>query len=78
MSLKEAEIQEKILQIVSENDSNANGITKTELSRVFTERWGTSKTTIWDYMEDMIDSGKIELRLIKKQQRALFAAGKNS
>jgi len=33
---------------------------------------GTSKTTIWDFILDMIESGKIELRKTKKIQQALF------
>jgi len=78
MSLKEEEINEKILQLVYENNSKPNGITKNELARIFTERWGTSRTTVWDYMVDLIDSGKIELRRGKKQQRALFIAHKSS
>ena len=77
MSLKEEEIHEKILQLVYENNSKPNGITKTELARVFTERWGTSRTTIWDYMVDLIDSGKIELRRGKKRQHALFIGKRN-
>lgn len=77
MSLKEVEIQEKILQIVQENNRNPNGITKTELARIFIERWGTSKAPIWECMVNMTRSGKIELRLIGKQQHALFIAHGN-
>jgi hypothetical protein len=70
--LNEKEIEKKIIQIVSEHNSNPNGITKTELTRIYTEKWGTSKTTIWDYILDMIESGKIELRKTKKIQHSLF------
>ena len=70
--MNDKEIEEKIIQIISEYGSNQNGITKTELTRIFTEKWGTSKTTIWDYIMDMIESGKIELRLTKKVQSTLF------
>ena len=70
--MKDEEIEGKIIQIVSEHNSNPNGITKTELTRIFTEKWGTSKTTIWDYILDMIETGKIELRKTKKIQQALF------
>jgi len=72
LSRGEEEIQRKILQIVSENNSNPNGITKTEMARVYTERWGTTKTTIWYLMNELMDSGKIELKRIKKKQTALF------
>ena len=71
-SVYDRDIEKKIIQIIKEHTSNPHGITKTELTRIFTERWGTSKTTIWDYIIDMIDSGKIELRLTKKVQRSLF------
>ena len=71
-SLYDRDIEKKIILIVTEHTSNPHGITKTELTRIFTERWGTSKTTVWDYIRDLIDSGKIELRLTKKQQRSLF------
>lgn len=74
MSLREGEIQEKIMQIVQENNHNPNGITKTEVARIFIERWGTSKAPVWECMVNMMRSGKIELRLIGKQQRALFIA----
>jgi len=70
--LNDEEIEEKISQIVKEHNSNPKGITKTELTRTFTERWGTSQTTIWDYVRDMIESGKIELRQTKKIQSSLF------
>ncbi|MBT5171968.1 MAG: hypothetical protein HOL90_06810 [Candidatus Nitrosopelagicus sp.] len=70
--MNEKEIEKKIIQIVSEHNSNPNGITKTELTRIYTEKWGTSKTTIWDYILDMIESGKIELRKTKKIQHSLF------
>ena len=67
------EIEEKIIQIVQENNSNPKGITKTELARIFIDRWGSSKNTIWDCILDLIDSGKIELRKNhRKNQHALF------
>lgn len=72
MSLIDEEIEKKITEIVREHNSNPCGITKTELTRIFTQRWGTSKTTIWDYIIDMIESGKIELRKTKKIQSTLF------
>ena len=71
-SLNDREIEKKIIQIVQEHTSDPHGITKTELTRIFAERWGTSKTTLWDYIRDLVDSGEIELRLTKKKQRSLF------
>jgi len=70
--MNETEINTKLIQIVRENNSNPKGITKTELARIFIERWGSSRTTIWENIFDLIDSGKIELRKIAKQQHALF------
>lgn len=72
IDLNDEEIEEKITQIVKEHNSNPNGITKTELARIFVKRWGTSGTTIWDYIVDMIESGKIELRQTKKIRSTLF------
>ena len=69
--MNDEEIEKKIIDIVKEH-SEPKGISKTELTRIFTERWGTSKTTIWDYILDMIDSGKIELRKTTKHYGALF------
>ena len=70
--MNDNEIYEKILSIIQENKSDTNGITKTELTRIYTEKFGTSKTTIWEYIRDLIDSGKIELRKTKIKQHALF------
>jgi len=70
--MDEIEINTKLIQIVKESCSNPKGITKTELARIFIERWGSSRSTIWDYILDLVDSGKIELRKVSKQQEALF------
>jgi len=70
--MNDEEIHTKIIQLVRENNSNPNGITKNELARIFTERWGTSRTTIWDDMKELLLLGMIELRQIKKKQHALF------
>lgn len=72
--MNETEIEKEIIQIVKEYNSNTKGITKSELARIFIERWGSSRTTLWDYILDLIDSGKIELRKVNKQQHALFLA----
>lgn len=70
--MNDNDIEKKIVQIVKEHTSNPKGITKTEVARIFTQRWGTSKSTTWDYIRDLIDSGEIELRQTKKQQSTLF------
>jgi len=70
--MKDEEIHIKIIQLVRENNSAPNGITKNELARIFTERWGTSRTTIWDDMNELLLLGMIESRQIKKKQHALF------
>jgi hypothetical protein len=72
MDLIDKEIEGKIIQIIKEHNSTPHGITKTELTRIFTERWGTGKTTIWNYIVDMIEAGQIELRKTKKIQSTLF------
>ena len=56
MSLKDDEIYEKLVLIMKENTLNSKGITKTELARTFTERWGLSITTIWGCIDDLIES----------------------
>jgi len=75
--MNDEEIHKKIIQLVRENNSNPNGITKNELARIFTQRWGTSRTTIWDDMKELLLLGTIELRQIKKKQHALFLKEKS-
>ncbi len=70
--MDEIEINTKLIQIIKENNSNPKGITKSELARIFIERWGSSRSTIWGYILDLIDSGIIELRKVTKQQQTLF------
>ena len=70
--MSEQEIYENLISIVSEESSNPKGITKTQLARIYGERFGTSHTTVWDYMQDLIDNGKLELRKTNKHQRTLF------
>jgi len=72
VNLNDKEIEAEIIKIVREHESNPNGVTKTELARIFAERWGTSTATIWHYILDMIELGQIETRKIKKIQSALF------
>ena len=59
--MNELEMENRIIQIVSEHNSNPYGITKNELARIFIERWGSSRSTLWDYIRDLIDAGKIEV-----------------
>jgi hypothetical protein len=68
----DAEIYENILQIIKEHESNPKGISKTELTRIYTKRYGTSKTTIWEYIFDLINSNKIMLKNITEKQQTLF------
>jgi len=70
--MDDEEVENKILEIIHEYNSNQKGITKTELSRIYAEKWGTSKNAIWDNIMDMIQTNKIELRKIKKVQKTLF------
>ena len=72
--MNELEMENRIIQIVSEHNSNPYGITKSELARIFIERWGSSRSTLWDYIRDLIDAGKIELRKVKNKQHSLFMA----
>ena len=66
------ETERRIIQIIKEHNTIEHGITKTEVARIFSERWGTSYTTIWEYIFDLIETGKIELRKTKKKQSRLF------
>lgn len=66
------EINSKLIEIVKENNSNPKGITKTELARIFVERWGSSKNMLWDHILDLIDSDKVEFRTITKRQQSIF------
>ncbi|MCV0409364.1 hypothetical protein [Nitrosopumilus sp.] len=70
--MDDSEICTKLIQIVKESSSNPKGITKTELGRIFIQRWGTSYNMIWDHILDLIDSGEIESRKISKQRYGLF------
>jgi len=70
--MSDQEIYDNLLLIVDEEGSNPKGITKTQLARIYGERYGTSHTTVWDYMQDLIENGKLELRKTNKQQRTLF------
>lgn len=66
------EIYNNILLIVKKYGSDSKGISKTEVTRIYTEKHGTSKTTIWNYIFDLIDLGKLELRKSGKVQQKLF------
>jgi hypothetical protein len=70
--MNDNEIYENILNIVKEHSSALKGISKSEVTRIYSEKHGTSKTTIWDYILDLIDSGKLESRKSSKLQHKLF------
>jgi hypothetical protein len=70
--MNDEEIYDNILTIVKKYGSDSNGITKTEVARIYTENYGTSKSTVWDYMVDLIDSGKLEFKKVGKVQHRLF------
>ena len=72
INLNQNEIEKNIINIVNEYSSENEGISKTEVARKYTERHGNSQTTIWEYMLEMIESGKIVLRQTKKKQKRLF------
>lgn len=70
--MNDEEIYDNILKIVKKHGSGTNGITKTEVTRIYTEKHGTSKTTIWDYILDLINLGKLEFKKSGKVQHKLF------
>ena len=70
--MNEEEIYDNILTIVKKYGSDSKGISKTEVTRIYTEQHGTSKTTIWDYILDLINSGKLEFKKVGKVQHNLF------
>ena len=70
--LNESQIYENILKIIKEHQLDPKGITKTEVTRRYTENYGTSNTTIWDYILDLINSGKLEFKKVGKIQHRLF------
>ena len=72
IDMNEEEIYDNILTIVKKYGSDSKGISKTEVTRIYTEKHGTSKTTIWDYILDLINSGKLEFKKVGKVQHKLF------
>jgi len=70
--MSDQEIYDNLLSIVGEESSNPKGITKTQLARIYGERFGTSHTTIWEHIQHLIEIGKLELRKTSKQQHTLF------
>jgi len=70
--MNDEEIYDNILKIVEKYGSDSKGISKTEVTRIYTEKHGTSKTTIWDYILDLINSGKLEFKKVGKVQHNLF------
>ena len=70
--MNDQEIYDNIVDIVKKHGSDQTGISKTEVTRIYTEKHGTSKTTIWDYILDLINSGKLEFKKVGKVQHKLF------
>ena len=70
--MNDDEIYDNILKIVKKYGSDSKGISKTEVTRIYTEKHGTSKTTIWDYILDLINSSKLEFKKVGKVQHKLF------
>ena len=68
------EIYRNILRAVEEHQSDPKGITKTELARIYSQRWGNSQSVIWDYIRDLIDENKIVLKTRTRKQQTLFIA----
>ena len=72
--MNDEEIYRNILQIIEKHQSDPKGITKTELARIYSQRWGTSRSVIWDYIRDLIDDNRVELKTRTKKQQTLFIA----
>ena len=70
--LNESQIYENILKIIEEHQLDPKGITKTELTRIYSQKHGTSKSVIWDYIRDLLDDNKIILKSRTKKQQTLF------
>ena len=70
--MDDQEIYDNIVNIVKKHGSDQTGISKTEVTRIYTEKHGTSKTTTWDYILDLINSGKLEFKKVGKVQHKLF------
>ena len=70
--LNESQIYENILKIIEEHQLDPKGITKTELARIYSQKHGTSKSVIWDYIRDLLEDNKIILKARTKKQQTLF------
>ena len=70
--LNESQIYENILKIIKEHQLDPKGITKTELTRIYSQKYGTSKSVIWDYIRDLLEYNKIILKTRTKKQQTLF------
>jgi len=70
--LNESQIYENILKIIKEHQLDPKGITKTELTRIYSQKHGTSKSVIWDYIRDLLEYNKIILKTRTKKQQTLF------
>ena len=70
--LNDSQIYENILKIIKEHQLDPKGITKTELTRIYSQKHGTSKSVIWDYIRDLLEYNKIILKTRTKKQQTLF------
>jgi hypothetical protein len=70
--LNDNQIYENILKIIEEHQLDPKGITKTELTRIYSQKHGTSKSVIWDYIRDLLEDDKIILKIRTKKQQTLF------
>ena len=70
--LDDNQIYENILKIIEEHQLDPKGITKTELTRIYSQKHGTSKSVIWDYIRDLLEEDKIILKTRTKKQQTLF------
>ena len=70
--LDDSQIYENILKIIEEHQLDPKGIPKTELTRIYSQKHGTSKSVIWDYIRDLLEEDKIILKTRTKKQQTLF------
>jgi len=73
-TMNDTEIYKNILEIIKKHQEDPKGLTKTELARIYSQRWGTSRSVIWDYIRDLIDDNKVVLKTRTKKQQTLFIA----
>jgi len=77
IKLDDNKINQNILEIIREHQLDPKGITKTELTRIYSQRHGTSKSVIWEYIRDLHEDNKIILKPRTKKQQTLFISNSN-